>query len=127
MPEQLAQTTSQGGTQESGSALKSVAAAAIAAAVAGMIARKLSTDGETSAGSSGGRAQNGGSQGGRTANPMFGSIASGGLDAARDALVPAAEDAAGAMGAFVATNAPEIVRDRIVPRFIQSFNEARGG
>lgn len=126
MSEQMAQPP-QGGTQESGSALKSVAAAAIAAAVAGMIARKLSGDGEGEQGSNGGRAQNGAGQSGRSMNPMFGSLASGGWDAARDALLPAAEDAAGAAGAFVAQNAPEIVRDRIVPRFISSFNEARGG
>jgi hypothetical protein len=54
----------------------------------------------------------------------LGSIASGGLDAARDALLPALEDAAGAAGAYLAENGPEILRDRIVPRFVESFNEA---
>jgi hypothetical protein len=53
------------------------------------------------------------------------SIASGGWDAARDALVPLAEDAAGAAGTYLAKNGPEFVRETIVPRFIESFNDAR--
>ena len=58
---------------------------------------------------------------------MLSSVFSGGWEAARDALLPAAEDAAEAAGKFVAENAPDIVRERIVPRFIESFNEASGG
>ena len=54
-------------------------------------------------------------------------VLSGGWEAARDALLPAAEDAAGAAGEYVAQHGPEILRDRIVPRFVESFNEARGG
>jgi hypothetical protein len=57
---------------------------------------------------------------------VLSSALSGGWDAARDALIPAAEDAAGAAGQFLAENGPDVVRDRIVPRFIDSFNEARG-
>jgi hypothetical protein len=57
---------------------------------------------------------------------MLSSALSGGWEAARDALVPAAEDAAGAAGEYLAQNGPDFVRDRIVPRFIGSFNEARG-
>ena len=136
MPEQMEDTEqTQGGTQQGGggnSALKSAAAAAVAAAAAGMIARKaLSSSGSPGAnGSNGSQGHNGGSKSGgsRTndSGSMLGSIASGGWDAARDALLPAAEDAAGAIGSFVALNGPEIVRERIVPRFIESFNEARG-
>ena len=55
---------------------------------------------------------------------LFSSVASGGWDAARDALVPIAEDAAEAAGKYVATSAPDFVRDRIVPRFIEAFNNA---
>ena len=47
-------------------------------------------------------------------------------DAARDAVIPLAEDAAGAAGTWLGKNGPEIVRDKIVPRFITSFNEAKG-
>jgi hypothetical protein len=56
---------------------------------------------------------------------MLRSVAEGGWDAARDALVPVAEDAADAAGAYLANNGPEVVRDRIVPRFISSFSKAR--
>jgi hypothetical protein len=58
------------------------------------------------------------------AGAMLRSAAEGGWDAARDALLPVAEDAAGAAGKYLAHNAPEVVRERIVPRFISSFNEA---
>lgn len=126
MPEQIEETKSQSATQGGGgSGLKAAAAAAAAAGAAAIIARKaLSSDG----GSNSHRSRNGGgSDSSRQSGTMFGSIASGGWDAARDALGPAAEDAAAAVGKFVAQNAPDIVRDRIVPRFIESFNEARGG
>src|SRR5436305_1038495 len=58
---------------------------------------------------------------------VLSSVLSGGWDAAREALLPAAEDAAGAAGEYVAQHGPEILRDRIVPRFVESFNEASGG
>ena len=62
---------------------------------------------------------------GRGSSTMLTSIASGGWDAARDAVLPLAEDAAGAAGTWLAKNGPDVVRDKIVPRFISSFNEAR--
>ena len=121
MAEQI-EETKDSATQSGGGGLKAAAAAAAAAGAAALIARKaLSGDG---GGSNGHRSQNGGSGGSRQGG-TFGSIASGGLDAARDALGPAAEDAAAALGKFVAQNAPDVVRERIVPRFIESFNEAR--
>lgn len=45
-------------------------------------------------------------------------------DTASVSLLPLAEDAAEAAGRWTAENAPDVVRDRIVPRFIESFNEA---
>ena len=45
-------------------------------------------------------------------------------DAASGALVPLAEEAAEAAGKFLAEKSPEIVRQRIVPRFIEAFNNA---
>jgi hypothetical protein len=124
LPEQIDETTDKVTQSGGGSGLKAAAAAAAAAGAAAIIARKaLSGDGGTT---NGHRSQNGGgSKTSRHSGTMFGSIASGGWDAARDALGPAAEDAAAALGKFVAENAPEVVRDRIVPRFIESFNEAR--
>ena len=45
-------------------------------------------------------------------------------DAASGALIPLAEEAAEAAGKFLAEKSPEIVRQRIVPRFIEAFNNA---
>jgi hypothetical protein len=44
-----------------------------------------------------------------------------GWDAAKESLLPVAEDAASAVGEYVARSAPDIVRERIVPRFISGF------
>lgn len=46
------------------------------------------------------------------------------LDSASSSLLPLAEEAAEAAGKWTAENAPDVVRDRIVPRFIESFNDA---
>jgi hypothetical protein len=125
LPEQMEEMKPQSGTQGGGgSSLKAAVAAAAAAATAAMVARKVMSGG--GGGSNGERSRNGGGTDRGHPEGMLGSIASGGWDAARDALVPAAEDAAAAIGSFVAENAPEVVRERIVPRFIASFNEARG-
>jgi hypothetical protein len=56
---------------------------------------------------------------------VFASAAAGGWDAARDALVPLAEDAADAAGRYLAQRGPDFVRDRVVPKFIESFNNAK--
>jgi hypothetical protein len=58
---------------------------------------------------------------------VLSSVLSGGWEAARDALLPAAEDAAGAAAEWIAQQGPEVLRERIVPRFVESFNDARGG
>src|SRR3954467_6238410 len=58
-----------------------------------------------------------------------GSLLSKVWDSASSSLLPLAEEAAEAAGKWTAENAPDLVRDRIVPRFIESFNDAaqRGG
>src|SRR5437764_10666478 len=103
-----------------GAAVKAAAAAA-ATSVAALAAKKALSH----RGGSNGRSSNGGSSS-SSGDPgsVLSSVLSGGWDAARDALIPAAEDAAGAIGEYLASKGPEIVRDRIVPRFIESFNEA---
>jgi len=99
------------------------AAAAAATSVAALVAKKAFS----SRGGSNGHSSNGGSGSSKgDTGTMLSSALSGGWEAARDALVPAAEDAAGAAGEYLAQNGPDFVRDRIVPRFIESFNEARG-
>lgn len=105
-----------------GTAVKAVAAAAATGAAA-LAAKKVMSG----RGGSNGSESNGDSpkrQEGE--DSILSSVLSGGWEAARDALLPAAEDAAGAAGEYVAQHGPDILRDRIVPRFVDSFNEARG-
>jgi len=118
--EKESQQAGQGGGPGKGAAVKAAAAAA-ATSVAALAAKKALSH----RGGSNGRSSNGGSSS-SSGDPgsVLSSVLSGGWDAARDALIPAAEDAAGAAGEYLATKGPEIVRDRIVPRFIESFNEA---
>jgi len=117
--EQGSESTSSG----SGTAVKAAAAAA-ATGVAALAAKKaLSNRG----GGSNGNSSNGSSESKGDGDSVLSSVLSGGWEAARDALLPAVEDAAAAAGEYVAQNGPEILRDRIVPRFVDSFNEARGG
>ncbi|HEU5243254.1 MAG TPA: hypothetical protein VFU33_02530 [Gaiellaceae bacterium] len=56
--------------------------------------------------------------------PRGSSLLSTVLDSASSSLLPLAEEAADAAGKWTAENAPDVVRDRIVPRFIESFNDA---
>lgn len=53
-----------------------------------------------------------------------GSLVSTILDSASTSLLPLAEEAADAAGKWTAENAPDAIRDRIVPRFIEAFNDA---
>ena len=108
-----------GGT---GTAVKAVAAAAATGAAA-LAARKVMSG---RSGSSNGSSSNGGGAQQEGGESILSSVLSGGWEAARDALLPAAEDVAGAAGEYVAQHGPDILRDRIVPRFVDSFNEARG-
>jgi len=47
-------------------------------------------------------------------------------DLATHTLLPIAEGAAHAAGKWVAENAPDVVRDRVIRRFIAAFNDAAG-
>src|ERR671925_2036781 len=117
---EVEETTENGGGGAR-TAVKAAAAAAVTGAAA-MAAKKAFSG-------SNGKSENGKATPatkGRGSSTLLTSIASGGWDAARDAVLPLAEDAAGAAGTWLAKNGPEIVRDKIVPRFITSFNEAKG-
>jgi len=115
------ESTEQATGGSSGTAVKAAAAAA-ATGVAALAARKALSG----RGHSNGQSENGGSGSSGGSESIFSSMVSGGWDAARDSLLPVAEDAAGAAGEFLATKAPDVIRERIVPRFISSFNEASG-
>ncbi len=121
--QQETQQEEQGGVGK-GTAVKAAAAAA-ATSVAAVAAKKALSN----RGSSNGQSKNGGSSSGSgfgEAGTVLNSVLSSGWEAARDALIPAAEDAAGAAGEYLAKNGPDFVSERIIPRFIDSFNEARG-
>src|SRR5207248_8282237 len=92
------ETPDQGGGNRA-TAVKAAAAAA-ATGVAAIAARKaLSGRGHNSD-----RAKNGGSPSKGEGDSLISSMLSGGWEAARDSLLPIAEDAAGAAGEFLAQN-----------------------
>ena len=62
------------------------------------------------------RENGGGSRGGALLSTVW--------DSASSSLLPLAEEAAEAAGKWTAENAPDVVVDRIVPRFIEAFNDA---
>ena len=131
----------QGGSG-SGSGLATAAAASLAAGASYMVAKRvLGNKGESgSAGSSlknmGSKAKAAGSSGQQNgkANGNGSSSASdslrGVLDSvtwthAQEIAMPFAERVADAAGEFVAREAPDVVADRLIPRFIDAFNRAR--
>ena len=119
--QQETQQDEQGGAGK-GTAVKAAAAAA-ATGVAAVAAKKALSN----RGGSNGQSKNGSSgSGSGEVGTMLSSVLASGWEAARDALIPAAEDAAGAAGEYLAKNGPDFVNERIIPRFIDSFNEARG-
>jgi hypothetical protein len=46
-------------------------------------------------------------------------------EAAHDHLLPHAEDAMEAVGRYLATDAPEVLRERLIPRLVEAFESAR--
>lgn len=112
-----------------GTALKAAAAAAATGAATYAVRRALSHDGEHDGSSKNGDdriteavkkvKKKTGSQ------SLISAAATTGWDAASDALIPLAEDAAESAGKYVATHGPEILRERIVPKFIEAFNDAK--
>ena len=117
------QEETQGQQSSSGSDARSTAlkAAAIAAASgATAIAAKKAFSSDRQQGNGSGQ-QNGGSGGDSLMGGMLGS----GLHAAKDSLIPFAEDAARAAGEYLARSGPEVVRDTIVPAFISGFQGAQ--
>ena len=98
-------------------ALKAAAAAAATGAATYAVRRALGNDHNGNGGSrSGGSAR---------ASSLLSSAAATGWDAAADVLIPFADDAAESAGKYVATHGPEILRERIVPKFIEAFNDAK--
>jgi len=63
-------------------------------------------------------------KGGGGNNEIFGSMMTSAWDSARDSLVPMLENAASSAGEYLAKNGPDVVRETIVPRFIDGFQSA---
>jgi hypothetical protein len=118
-----AATESNGGGATNGGHKNAVRAAAIAAATgAAAIAAKKAFSGRDQSGQGTQKSRQSQSGGGdSTLMAMAGS----GFAAAKDSLLPFAEDAAGAAGEWVGRNGPDYVRERIVPEFINGFERAR--
>jgi hypothetical protein len=96
-----------------------IRAAAIAAAsgATAIAARKAFSD-RQQGGST--KQKNGGSP-----DSLFGGMLGSGLHAAKDSLLPFAEDAARAAGEYLGRSGPDVVRETIVPSFIEGFQQAQ--
>jgi hypothetical protein len=105
-----------------GALLKSVAEAAAAAAVAAAAKNAFSSGGSKSRGDGGA-----GGSAGLGGAALLALLSAGGWERIVEAFAPAAEDAAASAGTFVAEHAPDVIRDRIMPRFAEAFTAARGG
>jgi hypothetical protein len=121
--DQAAGTEANDGSATNGGHKNAVRAAAIAAATgAAAIAAKKAFSGRDQSGQGTQKSRSAQSGGGdSTLMAMAGS----GFAAAKDSLLPFAEDAAGAAGEWVGRNGPDYVRDKIVPEFINGFERAR--
>jgi hypothetical protein len=119
------QTTGQdGGNGSNGgghkTAFRAVALAAASGATA--IAARKAFSGRQGSGS-GQENKNRGSGGGD--DSLVSSMLTSGWDAAKDSLLPLAENAATSAGEFLAQSGPEVVRETLVPSFIAGFESAR--
>ena len=115
--------TNGNGSNGGGAGRTAVRAAAIAAVsgATALAAKKAFSD----RGSSGSEDKPERSQRKGGKNEVVGSMVSSAWDSARDTLVPMLEDAATSAGEYVAQNGPEVVRETIVPRFIDGFERGR--
>jgi|RhiMethySRZTD1v2_1073278.scaffolds.fasta_scaffold17183_3 hypothetical protein len=102
-------------------ALRAAAIAAASGATA-IAAKRAFSDRQGSSGS-GSKQQNGGSSAG--GDSMISGMVGTGWNAAKDTLVPFAEEAANAAGEYLGRNGPDFVTDTIVPAFIEGFQSAK--
>ena len=63
-------------------------------------------------------------RGKRDTSSLISSAASSAWESAQGVILPVAEDAVAAAGKYLAEEAPDVVRERLVPRFIEAFNDA---
>jgi len=108
-------------TEEKDGALATAAAAAAAgAAVYGLKKALASGNGKSSISEHDDDGDDEREEGGMRGSGLVQSV----WESASDSLVPLAEQAADAAGKWVAQNSPDLIREHIVPRFIESFQDA---
>jgi hypothetical protein len=128
------QTEQQNGSSGARTALVAAAAAAATGAAAIAARKALSHDdsNDSDDDDDGGDGESmvsklrpsGKSKGKRDTSSVLSSAASSAWDSAQGVILPIAEDAVAAAGKYLAEEAPDIVRERLVPRFIEAFNDA---
>ena len=118
---QQAEQATGNGSDARKTALRAVAIAAASGATA-IAARKAFSGGQQEGSGSRG---NGGTSGNGGGESLVGGMLGSGLNAARDSLLPFAEDAANAAGEYLGRNGPDFVRETIVPAFIEGFQSAQ--
>jgi hypothetical protein len=128
------QTEQQNGSSGARTALVAAAAAAATGAAAIAARKALSHDDsdDSDDDDDGGDGESmvsklrpsGKSKGKRDTSSVLSSAASSAWDSAQGVILPIAEDAVAAAGKYLAEEAPDIVRERLVPRFIEAFNDA---
>jgi hypothetical protein len=100
-------------------ALAAAAAAAAGGAATFAVRRALAHDGKS-------QSRDGSKSSSRSgASSILSSAAASSWDAAADVLIPMAEDAAESAGKYLAEHGPDIVRERLIPKFIEAFEDAR--
>jgi len=120
--ENTEETTNEGGSNGGGGAGRTAVRAAAIAAVSGataLAAKKAFGD----RGSSEDKPER--SERKRGNNDVVSSMVSSAWDSARDSVVPMLENAATSAGEYVARSGPDLVRETLVPRFIDGFERGR--
>jgi hypothetical protein len=119
------ETTGNGSNGGGGAGRTAVRAAAIAAVSgATALAAKKAFGDRGSSESRGDKSERG--QRSRRNDDVFGSMMTSAWDSARDSVVPMIEDAATSAGEYLARSGPDLLRETIVPRFIDGFERGRG-
>ena len=120
------ETTGNGSDGGGGAGRTAVRAAAIAAVSGATALAAKKAFGDRGGGDRGGEDKPERSQRKRGSNDVLGSMMTSAWDSARDSVVPMLENAATSAGEYLARSGPELVRETIVPRFIDGFERGRG-
>ena len=118
-PENVEETSGNGSNGAAKTAVRAAAIAAVSGATALAAKKAFGDRGSSEEKPEGGLRKRGDDN-------VLGSMVSSAWDSARDSLVPMIEDAASSAGEYLARSGPELVRDKIVPRFIDGFERGRG-